>query len=331
MQHTPQNSRPVAIWLLCVAGLVCAMIVLGGATRLTGSGLSMTQWRPITGVLPPLSAEEWHQAFALYRQIPEYRLVNPDMDLDGFRRIYWWEWSHRAFGRLIGVAFFVPLAWFALRRQLSRPLLGRLLAILLLGALQGGIGWYMVASGLQGRVDVDPYRLALHLGMAFLLLGLCLGNGLALLRPATAGISLWSRHRRVAGLILLAIFAQILLGALVAGGRGDVLPPELARGLAVPSPESGALWLGLHQSLAYGLVAAILLYASLARAAGRTRLALAGAILLQAGLGIFALLSGLPVAAGLLHQAGAVLVFCLAVAHFHQLGQQFEQFGQDSS
>ena len=320
--NAPEHSRPVAMWLLCVAALVCAMIVLGGATRLTGSGLSMTQWHPVTGVLPPLSAEEWRAAFALYRQIPEYRLVNPDMDMEGFRRIYWWEWSHRAFGRLIGVAFIVPLAWFAVRGQLSRPLLGRLVAILLLGALQGGIGWYMVASGLQGRVDVDPYRLALHLGMAFLLLGLCLGNGLALLRPANPAAAPGRRQGWPAGALILAVFAQILLGALVAGGRGDAVPPELAQGLAVPSPEAAAMWLALHQGLAYGLVAAILLYASLAQGALRTRLALAGAILAQAGLGIFALSSGLPVAAGLLHQAGAVLVFLLAVAHFHELGRE---------
>ena len=319
--HGGAANRPVAIWLLCIAALVCAMILLGGATRLTGSGLSMTQWRPVTGILPPLSAAEWREAFALYRQIPEYRLVNPDMDLEGFRRIYWWEWSHRAFGRLIGVAFAVPLAWFAVRGQLSLPLLGRLVAIFLLGALQGGIGWYMVASGLEGRVDVDPYRLALHLGMAFVLLGLCLGSGLSLLRRETTRPPGGMRRRRLAGGIVFAVFAQILLGALVAGGRGDVVPPELAGGLAVPSAESGALWLALHQTLAYGLVAAVLLYAFLARGASRTRLALAGAILLQAGLGMFALASGLPVAAGLLHQAGAVLVFLLSVAHFHELGR----------
>ena len=320
MQSPSHTARPVAIWLLCVAALICAMILLGGATRLTGSGLSMTQWRPITGIVPPLSAEDWHAAFALYRQIPEYRLVNPDMDMAGFQRIYWWEWSHRAFGRLIGLAFLLPLAWFALRRQLSRPLFRRLAVIFLLGALQGVIGWYMVASGLHGRVDVDPYRLALHLGMAFLLLGLCLHTALALLRPTAAAPR--PRQQWLAGAILLAIFAQILLGALVAGGRGDVLPPSLAQGIALPSPQANAFWLALHQSLAYTLVAAILLYAGLARAATPTRLSLAAAILLQAGLGIFALVSALPLAAGLLHQAGAMLVFLLAVAHFHALQQQ---------
>ena len=322
-----RNIRTVGIWLLGIAVLICAMIVLGGATRLTGSGLSITQWRPITGILPPLSEAQWQEAFALYRQIPEYRLVNPDMGMEGFQRIYWWEWSHRAFGRLVGVAFILPFLWFLLRGYLSAALLGRLIAILLLGALQGVVGWYMVASGLHARIDVHPVRLALHLGMAFLLLGLCWHGGLALLRPPPHPLPpAWrtAAQHPMAAMILAAVFAQIVLGALVAGGRGDALgggefPPEIA----VPSAQSNALLLAAHQALAYVLLGVILLYAGFARSADRSRVALALAIVLQAGLGIFALESEAAVLAGLLHQSGAVLVFLLAVAHFCALGRNF--------
>ena len=313
----------VAVWLLCVAALICAMILLGGATRLTGSGLSMTQWRPLIGVLPPLSLEEWREAFAQYQTIPEYRLVNPDMTLEGFRRIYWWEWSHRVFGRFIGVVFFVPFLWFAIRGRLSLGMFVRLGVILLLGAAQGFLGWYMVASGLQGRVDVDPYRLAAHLGMAFLLLGLCLSTALGLLRPVIPARRYGGRW--AAGAILLAVFIQILLGALVAGGRGDVLPADVAEAFAAAPPETAAWLLTLHQSLAYGLVFAILLAIGMAgassKAARQSRLLLGASILLQAGLGLFALHSDAPLAAGLLHQGGGILVFLLATLHFHEAGR----------
>lgn len=344
MDSPSSNNRAVAVWLLCITALIAAMILLGGATRLTGSGLSITEWRPVSGLLPPLSEAAWEEAFALYRQIPEYRLVNPDMEMEAFRRIYWWEWSHRAFGRLIGAAFVLPLLWFlfiswrAKRRRgggggLSRRLLGGLVGILLLGGAQGVIGWLMVASGLEGRVDVAPSRLALHLGLAFLLMGLCFGLGLRLLRPLAA-VSM--RGRRWAGLLLAAIFAQIVLGALVAGGRGDTvnihaahivflhgaqsaagaggLAPALAEGIVVPSAASSALWLTLHQGLAYGLVGVALLLVSLG--GGKLRLGLAAAVLAQAGFGLVALHADAPLATGLLHQGGGVVVFLLAVAYF---------------
>lgn len=318
MKQATQDGPEIAIWLLCIAVLICAMILLGGATRLTGSGLAIIQWRPIVGILPPLSSSEWREAFAQYQQIPEYRLINSDMSLEGFKRIYWWEWSHRAFGRLIGLMFALPLLWFSLRGRLSLALLARLVAILFLGALQGVIGWYMVASGLEGRVNVDPFRLAMHLGMAFLLLGLCFWNGLVLLRPPGDRLpGVW--QKRAAGAIIVAVFLQIVLGALVAGGRGDFVPPDLAQGLEIQSAESSALWLRLHQSLAYSLILAVLLYSSLFRNAWGGGFLLAGAILLQAGMGIFALLSGTSLAAGLFHQAGAVLVFLLVVAHYFEL------------
>src|SRR3546814_935664 len=161
------RSHAVAIWLFGVAALVLAMVVVGGATRLTDSGLSITQWKPVTGAIPPLNAADWQAEFARYRDIPQYRLVNPHMGLDQFKTIYWWEWSHRFLGRLIGVAFAVPLVWFALRRQIARRLLWRLVGLFALGGLQGAVGWWMVASGLSDRVSVAPERLMIHLGLAF--------------------------------------------------------------------------------------------------------------------------------------------------------------------
>ena len=166
--------RAVEWWLHGVLALVAAMVVLGGLTRLTGSGLSIVRWDLVSGVLPPLSHAAWEEAFRLYRQIPEFTEQNSWMQLEDFRSIYWWEWAHRFLGRVVGVAYAVPLLFFVLLRRIPRPLLGRLLLLLLLGTLQGAIGWWMVRSGLAERVDVSPYRLAVHLGMAFAIMGLLL-------------------------------------------------------------------------------------------------------------------------------------------------------------
>ena len=322
-----KHDKAVAVWLLAIVALVCAIILIGGATRLTNSGLSITQWQPVSGIFPPFSQEEWDEAFRQYRQIPQYRIVNPDMTLEGFKTIYWWEWAHRAFGRFIGVAFLLPFAWFALRGYFSAAMFAKLALIFLLGAGQGALGWYMVASGLQNRIDVDPYRLALHLAMAFLLLGLCLHSALALLRPVPP--ARWSRERWIAGAILLALFVQILLGALVAGGRGESVPPALAEGIVLPSPRLAAVLLAAHQSLAYGIAAAVLLCAGLlvgktsSKPAQTSRLLLMGLLFVQVALGNFALFSAMPLAAGLLHQAGAIAVFAAAVFHFHEARRDF--------
>ena len=166
------RSRAVAVWLFITAAMVVAMVVVGGATRLTDSGLSITEWKPITGAIPPLSQADWQAEFARYQAIPQFRLVNPDMDLAAFKSIYWWEWSHRLLGRLLGLVFAAPLIWFAIRREIPRRLMLRLAGIAVLGGLQGVAGWWMVASGLVDRVSVAPERLMIHLGLAFALLGL---------------------------------------------------------------------------------------------------------------------------------------------------------------
>src|SRR5690606_9588235 len=161
----------IRVWLLVVAALVFAMVLVGGATRLTDSGLSITEWQPLLGAIPPMSDQAWHEAFGKYRQIPQYTHINQGMTLDAFKAIYWWEWAHRQLGRLIGVIYLVPFLWFWARGQIAPALFPRLVAVLVLGGLQGALGWYMVMSGLVDRVDVSQYRLAAHLGVAVVIFG----------------------------------------------------------------------------------------------------------------------------------------------------------------
>ena len=179
-------ARPVAIarWLLLVAFLVFCMVVVGGITRLTESGLSITQWKPITGAIPPLTHDQWMEAFRLYQQIPEYREINRGMSLSDFQFIYFWEWLHRLLGRLIGLAFALPLVWFAGKRAIPRGYGWRLVALLALGGLQGAIGWWMVKSGLSVRTDVSHYRLAVHLLTALFIIGGLIWTALDLLALA---------------------------------------------------------------------------------------------------------------------------------------------------
>jgi len=200
-----------------MCALVALMVTVGGATRLTDSGLSITEWRPVTGAIPPLSEADWQAELEKYRQIPEYQIVNKGMSLDAFKTIYWWEWGHRFLARLVGVAFLVPFAWFLIRRRIDRALAVKLGGIFLLGGAQGALGWYMVASGLTDRVDVSQYRLAAHLGLAIILLAAMFWIALDLLRPPAAG----ARPRLFFGALAFAAatFAQMILGAFVAGLR----------------------------------------------------------------------------------------------------------------
>ncbi len=163
--------RAVRIWLFAIAGMVFAMVIVGGATRLTGSGLSITEWQPILGIVPPMSEAAWQEAFEKYRHIPEYSQINPGMTLQGFKAIYWWEWTHRLLGRLIGVVFFIPFAVFLARSSIPRRFIPRIAALFVLGGAQGALGWFMVKSGLADRVDVSQYRLAAHLALAVAIAG----------------------------------------------------------------------------------------------------------------------------------------------------------------
>lgn len=327
------RSRAVAVWLGVAAVLVTGMVILGGATRLTGSGLSITEWRPVTGVIPPLGQAGWQAEFARYREIPQYQLLNRGMTLAQFKFIYWWEWSHRLLGRLLGVAFLLPFVWFAVRRELSSRLMWRLAGIFLLGALQGLVGWWMVASGLEHRVYVAPERLMTHLGLAFVLLGALVWTAL----DAEAGLarqtlpSPWgARAIAFAGLIYL----QVLLGALVAGNHAGLVFNDwpLFAGRLLPHPYAAAgFWATLAHSqgavqLHHRLVAYVAVIAALALGwagwrstylpdgAKRLALILAGAVVLQALLGIATLVWAVPIALGVAHQLMAAAVFALAVA-----------------
>lgn len=327
------RSRPVALWLFAVAALVLAMVVVGGATRLTDSGLSITEWKPVAGALPPLSAEDWRAEFARYQEIPQYKLVNRGMSLDEFKAIYWWEWSHRLLGRLVGAAFALPLIWFAVRRQLPRRLIWRCAVLLVLGGLQGLVGWWMVASGLADRISVAPERLMVHLGLAFALLAALVWTAL----EAWAGQArqtLPSPWTRRAALLIGLIYLQILLGALVAGNDAGLVYRDwpLMDGRVVSRDYGGdTLWgLVAHNQAAvqlhHRLVAYLLTVVALVMAVGAARsrymqsgakvlgVAVGAGVLVQAALGVATLMLGVPLWLGVLHQFAAAVVLSLAVA-----------------
>ncbi len=327
----PDRSRLVAVWLFAVAVMVFAMVVLGGATRLTGSGLSITQWRPISGALPPVSDAAWIADFRLYRATPQFHRVNPDMDLAAFKVIFWWEWAHRLLGRLVGVVFALPLAFFTVTRRLPKSLLGRCLGLLALGGLQGLVGWWMVRSGLEARVSVAPERLAIHLGLALILFVALIWTALdawngPLARPRRDG---WTAASTA---LALGAFLQCMLGALVAGNQAGFIDtdwPLMAGHLFPGDYWRGAVWASLvhgpsatqfdHRLGAYLLLAGALAVGFVAwRAttlARTTRLAagaLALAVTAQAGLGVITLLKVDPLPLAMSHQAGAIVVLALA-------------------
>ncbi len=336
MQLTAHN-RAVAAWLLVCCALVFAIVVVGGITRLTHSGLSIVEWQPIVGALPPLDEAGWHETFGKYKQTPEYRLVNPGMSLDDFKNIFWWEYVHRLLGRLTGAIFFLPLLWFALRGRIPRALAWKLAGILALGAAQGALGWYMVQSGLVDDPRVSQYRLTAHLGIAFLIYAAMLWIALDLLFPR-AGPG-FRRLRRFAFALVALIFAMVLSGGLVAGIRaghayntfplmnGNIVPPEIfslepwylnfsSNMATVQFDHRLIAWL-----LAF-LVPWFWLQVRRAVAPRRAKLAadlLLGALALQIALGIATLLLAVPVPLAAAHQAGALLVFSAAVFVFHSL------------
>ena len=338
-----EQSRPIAVWLFLCAAMVFAMVVVGGMTRLTGSGLSITEWKPIMGALPPMSAADWADAFQKYKAIPQYAQVNAGMSLSEFQGIFWWEWSHRLLGRLIGVVFALPLI-VALLCRLAPPrsifsafampqrLIWRCVVLLGLGGLQGLIGWWMVTSGLSVRVDVAPERLTIHLGLALLLFVGLIWTGL----EAWAGEEHsrapegWSRG---AAILLGAVFLQCLLGGLVAGAKagfvytdwpmmnGAVFPPvEWGKG-ALAFLHDQALVQFNHRIWAYVLLIFGTGYAvqawrwRLAEGLGAFAFVVAGALWLQALLGIVTLVHAVPIWLGGLHQAGAALVLVVVTAN----------------
>jgi cytochrome c oxidase assembly protein subunit 15 len=329
---TPERSRAVALWLFAVAALVLAMVVVGGATRLTGSGLSITEWKPVTGAVPPLTARAWAEAFEKYRQSSQYRLINQGLTLDQFRILFWWEWAHRLLGRGVGLVFFVPFVGFLATRSLPRRLFGRCAVLFALGGLQGLVGWWMVESGLEGRASVAPERLATHLGLALILFSALIWTGL----EAWAGEV---RSRRSDGwtiasaIFAVGVFLQCLLGALVAGNRAGLIDGDwpLMAGRFFPEGYwQGGLWSTVahgmaatqfdHRLLAYALLvfAGVLAFAAgrSGRAPAALRIlcfALLADACLQAVLGIAALWLSVPLSLALLHQLDAVILLTLAI------------------
>jgi heme a synthase len=336
------GTSAVRVWLYAVAALIFLMVSLGGATRLTGSGLSITEWQPIIGAVPPLSDTAWQEAFEKYKQIPQYELVNPGMGLAAFKLIYWWEWTHRFLGRLIGVVFLVPFLYFLAAGQLARRLMWKLAGIFALGGLQGAIGWYMVSSGLAERVSVSQYRLALHMTLAVAIFGTVLWVALSLgptsrrERAAAAPFRLRAEAAGIAALVLLQVVAGAFVAGLKAGSGWNTWPlmdgALIPQGLGAMSPWWANLFENAltvqfnHRLLAYAAAAAVawhlrslLLRGDADRATRTSGLVLAGAVLAQVLLGIWTLLTQVPIPLALLHQAGAVAVFAAALWHWHRL------------
>ncbi len=329
-----QDMKPVRLWLLAVAGLVALTLLVGGATRLTGSGLSITEWRPVSGVLPPLSEGAWLVEFEKYKRIPQFNAINSGMDLPEFKFIYWWEWGHRLLGRLIGLAFAIPFVVFLWRGMIGRALGWKLGGLFLLGGLQGAIGWWMVSSGLTERTDVSQYRLAIHLTLACIILAalVAVADGLGRKRMERS-----DKFTRVfAAGILALVFVQIFVGALVAktgAGKtfntwplidGRFFPP--LGDLLVIKPAWHNFFENVltvqfeHRMAAYALFIAaafhafMLMRSGLGSAAARA-LVLFALVTAQALLGVLTLVYELPLPLALAHQAGAVVVLIAATLH----------------
>lgn len=339
-----QNPQAVSYWLFIVAGFVVLIVLVGGLTRLMDAGLSITEWQPITGFIPPLTAGDWQMALAKYKTIPEYQQVNKGFSLAEFKVIYWWEWGHRFLGRLVGLVFFVPFIWFLARRQIPHGFKIPLWILFALGGLQGFVGWYMVQSGLTMRVDVSHYRLALHLGLALIIFSYAFWLALKILSLQLSSLKVLrqpekppasSGNRIFAALLVVLVFGQSLMGALVAGLKagktytdwpfmdGDIFPA----GLLDMSP----IWRNFfdnhltvqfdHRMGAYVLLILVFWHAYRAIKTGsigaKTAIWLALGVSGQAVLGVLALLFAVPIALGAAHQFGAVLVLGLAVYHLH--------------
>ncbi|MFK5978848.1 MAG: COX15/CtaA family protein [Rhizobiaceae bacterium] len=338
--RTDTHRFQIRLWLYLICIMVFAMVIVGGATRLTDSGLSITEWKPILGIIPPLSTADWQSAFTKYQLIPEYTQINQGMSLSEFKFIFWWEWAHRFLGRIIGIVFFLPLAFFWMTGRIEKQIKPHLLFLFFLGGLQGAIGWWMVKSGLVDRVDVSQYRLAIHLIIACLIFAYAfwIARGLAPIeqRPAPSWLKFTSPF------VALLILLQIFLGGLVAGldaglafndwplMDGAIVPD----GLAVLSPN----WINWfenpkavqfnHRILAYVLFCVAFLQMLMARTivahGGRAKLLFA-TIFAQAALGVTTLVLQVPLNWALAHQAGAIIALGIAIANWRALIGSYSQ------
>ena len=334
------EKRPLAIayWLLAVAALVFLMVVVGGITRLTESGLSITEWRPISGAIPPRSDAEWQHTFDLYQQTPEYREINgpAGMGLAEFKRIFFWEWLHRLIGRVIGLAFALPLLWFAVKRAIPKGYGWKLVGLLALGGLQGALGWYMVMSGLSERTDVSHFRLSAHLLAAFLIIGALVWVALDLRRLARTGQNA-SRLTPLSFAVLAILTVQLLLGAWVAGLNAGYVSNSwpLMDGRLYPAGvdwSDGALFAFthdpflihfLHRWWAWVVVVALVIFARRVRPLERrASIAIHSAFGTQIVLGILTVLGNMNIVLAALHQAVAALLVAATAWGAHVLGSR---------
>ncbi|HEX3574299.1 MAG TPA: COX15/CtaA family protein [Rhodopila sp.] len=334
---TRQSRRLVAVWLFTVAAMIMVMIMLGGMTRLTGSGLSIMEWAPLRGVLPPTSDAEWHRLFALYQEIPQYALVNEGFGLAGFKHIFWLEWTHRAWGRLIGVVFLLPMLWLWATARIERRLLPRLGVVFVLGGLQGAVGWFMVASGFfPDATAVSPYRLVIHLAFALVLYGTIVWTGLAALHPVRnrAPGSPLLRGLAIASLTMVSL--TILAGGFTAGTHAGLTYNTfpLMDGRLVP--DGYAMLHPFLRNITENVAAVqfdhrlaatitLVLVSTLAAAGWRAGLpwplmgCLGFAVLGQYLLGVTTLLLVVPVSIATMHQGGAVILLTVVLVLVHRL------------
>ncbi|BAK68531.1 heme A synthase [Sphingobium sp. SYK-6] len=332
----PARPALLARWLFVIAGLILFMVAVGGVTRLTESGLSITEWKPVTGAIPPLTEADWQAEFAAYKQSSQYALMNQGMTLAAFKQIYFWEYFHRLLGRLIGLAYAVPLVWFAVRRAVPRGYGPRLVVLLLLGGAQGAVGWFMVRSGLTDRVNVEPAMLAAHLGMALILLAAVVWTACDFARLARTPHG-GSAQLKLAGAIpALLLFLQILLGALTAGLRAGYVANTwpLMNDHLVPEGITwwGSFWMTitsdpflvhfLHRWWAWVAAGAIIWMAGWLHRTGSKGLAYAllAITLAQIMLGIATVVTGVAMVLAVAHQLVGALLLGVAVMGAHRLG-----------
>jgi len=334
---TRQSRRLVAIWLFVLAAMIVVMIVLGGATRLTGSGLSIMEWAPFMGTLPPITDAEWRRLFALYQRIPQYNLVNHGFGLDGFKQIFWLEWTHRLWGRLIGATFVLPLLWLWATARIERRLLPQLTLLFALGGLQGAVGWFMVASGfLPDSTSVSPYRLTIHLMLALLLYVAIVWTGLSTLRPVRLAAAVAPGFRGLTILCVAMVGLTIVAGGFVAGLHaglayntfplmGGRLVPD---GYAALHPflrnltENIAAVQFDHRVLATVTLILVSTMAAVGPRAGLPRIlagCLAAAVIGQYLLGVSTLLLVVPMPLATAHQFGAVMLLTAVLVVLHRL------------
>lgn len=335
------HHKAIGLWLLICCLAIYAMVVLGGVTRLTGSGLSMVDWRPVTGILPPLSHEQWEETFALYRQSPEFQKVNRGMDLAGFKGIFWLEYFHRLLGRLIGAIFLLPLLYFVVRRRIDKPLIPKLAAIFVLGGLQGLLGWYMVKSGLARDPYVSQYRLTAHLGLAFVIYAYLYWVALDLLAPVTRPSSAGQRRGferlawTVTGLVLVAALSGGFVAGLKAGLAYNTFPLMAGQwipdGLFTLSPAWTNFFENVttvqfdHRLLAmllFILIPALWLLGRRTALSRTTRIGLnllLAILLVQVTLGISTLLLQVPITLAAAHQGGALALLTATLSVSHQM------------